>query len=649
MTKSNFAFTNKTIQINLSSQEVNIKDYSSFYGDWLSGSGLAVKLLYDGLKDWITPFDPNNQLIFSSGALIGTIAPGACKMSVSTLSPVTGGWATGSSDSYVGLELKRAGFDNIVLKGRSHSPCYLWITDDKVEIRDASHIWGKTTYETLDAIREELGDDALHVLSIGPAGEYLSRNACIVQDRNRAFGRCGTGAIMGSKNLKAIVCKGTKPIKVAEPERFYKAALDCRKRISESDTAKGMGKYGILGIMEHKQKICGIGYRNFQDCKLPDEIAKAVEPKTLIDKFQVARQGFPGCAIACGRQVIVTDGPYKGLKTFMNQWEVIGSIIGKLGVREATFMIKANDRCNELGIDVDVVGGAIAWAMECYQRGILTKEDTGGLDLTWGNEEVILQLIEMMAYRKGFGNLLAEGSWRAADILGRDSKYYAMHVKKQDLYELMRSSMGWCLGTATSTRGGGHTTGAPNCEQNTLPLDDQEYLEITGVKGSIAYEMGGYEGKPELVKYHEVLHRISNSAGICLFNTLHINIKFINVNDLAELLSAAIGEEFTPERLEEIAMRQLNTEKALNLRFTEFKREDDYPPDREMEEPIPSGQRKGFRIERDKYNAMLDRYYELHDWDKSTSYPTRTALAKYGLDYIADDLEKIGKLGLVNH
>lgn len=648
MTKNNYAFTNNTLRVNLSSGELSVEDYSSYYDDWLSGGGLAVKILYDELRDWVTPFDPNNKIILSSGALIGTIAPGACKMSVSTLSPVTGGWATGSSDSYVGLELKRAGYDNIIIEGRSHTPSYLWITNDKVELRDATEIWGMTTYETMNAVRADLNDDALHVLSIGPAGEYLSRNACIIQDRNRAFGRCGSGAVMGSKNLKAIVCKGTEPVKVADPERFYKKALECRKRIAKSDTAKGMGEYGILGIMDHKQKICGIGYQNFQGCKLPDDVAKDVEPKVLIDKYQVTRQGFPGCAIACGRQVEITEGPYKGLKTFMNQWEVIGSIIGKLGVREGTFMIKANDRCNELGLDVDVAGGAIAWAMECYQRGILTKEDTGGIELEWGDQEVILQLIDMMSYRKGFGNILAEGAWRAADIIGRDSKYYAMHVKKQDLYELMRSSMGWCLGTAVSTRGGGHTTGAPNCEQNTMPLDDEEYLRITGVRGSIAYEMGGYEGKPELVQYHEVLHRICNSTGICLFNTLHINIAFINVNDLAELLTAAIGKEFTPEKLDEIAMRQLNTEKALNLRFTGFAREDDYPPDREMEEPIPSGNRKGFRIERDKYDAMLDRYYEIHDWDKKTSYPTRSALQKYGLDNIADDLEKIGKLGVTN-
>lgn len=642
-----YAYMNNTLRFSLTSGEILVDDYSSYYDDWLGGSGLAAKIMYDELRDWHTPFDPMNKIIFSSGALIGTVAPGACKMSVSTLSPVTGGWGTGSSDSHVGVQLKYAGYDNVIVEGRSHRPCYLWITDEKVEIRDATHLWGKTTFETLDMIREELGDHTLHVLTIGPAGENLSRNACIIQDTNRAFGRCGSGAIMGSKNLKAIVCKGNIPVKIADPKRFYEKALECRKRIASTASAETLGTYGTTSAFDHKQKICGLPYRNFQECRIPDEFAKNLNPNQVIEKYQVGRQGFPGCAIACGRKIHVTEGPYAGLKTNMNQWEVVGSIIGKLGVREPTFMVMANHRCNELGLDVDVAGGAIAYAMECYQRGIITQEDTGGLALEWGDEEVILKLIEMMSYRKGFGNILAEGSWRAADIIGRESKYYSMHVKKQDLYELTRSSMAWCLGTATSTRGGGHTTGTPNCEQSGLPIDDEMSLKIMGVTGDVAMNLGGYEGKAKMVYYHEILHRVCNSAGICIFNTIHMDMNFVNIDDLVVLLTAATGRDFNREKLEEITMRQLNTEKALNLRFTNFAREDDFPPQREMEEPISTGSRKGFKIDNTKYNKMLDDYYEIHNWEKKSSYPTRDAFNKYGLGYIADDMEKIGKLGVV--
>lgn len=643
--KKKYAFMNDSLRINLTSQEISVEDFSSYYDDWLGGSGLAAKILYDELRDWCTPYDPMNKLIFSSGALIGTIAPGACKMSVSTLSPVTGGWGTGSSDSHVGVQLKLAGYDNIIVEGRSHHPCYIWITNKKVEIRDATHLWGKTTFETLETVREELGDHTLHVLSIGPAGENLSRNACIIQDRNRAFGRCGSGAVMGSKNLKAIVCKGNLPVHIADPEHFFKKALECRVRIEKTESAEKLGVWGTTVAFDTKQKICGLPYRNFQDCRIPDELAKNLNPKLIIQEYQVGRQGFPGCAIACGRKMHVTKGPYAGLNTNMNQWEVVGSIIGKLGVREPTFMLKANDRCNELGIDVDVAGGAIAWAMECFQRGIITEEDTGGIALEWGDEEVILKLIKMMSYREGFGNILSEGSWRAADIIGRDSNYYSMHVKKQDLYELTRSSMAWCLGTATSTRGGGHTTGTPNCEQSGLPIDDEMALKVMGVSGEVAMNLGGYEGKAKMVYYHEILHRVCNSTGVCIFNTIHMDMNFMNIDDLSELLSMATGRKFTFEKLEEIAMRQLITEKALNLRFTDFARKDDFPPPREMQEPIPSGPREGFKIDEIKYNFMLDEYYEMHGWDPQTSYPTRDAYRKYGLDYIADDMENIGKLG----
>jgi aldehyde:ferredoxin oxidoreductase len=640
-----FGYMNKTLRINLTSRDISVEDYSDLYDDLLGGSGLAAKILYDELKDWHTPYDPMNKMIFSSGALIGTVAPGACKMSVSSLSPVTGGWGTGSSDSHVGVQLKQAGYDNIIVEGRSHFPCYLWITNDTVEIRDASHLWGKTTFETLDALREELGDPSLHVLSIGPAGENLSRNACILQDTNRAFGRCGSGAVMGSKNLKAIVCKGNKSVRIAEPKRFYEKALEVRRRIHNTKSAETLGKYGTTCAFEHKQDICGLPYKNFQECRIPDDVAENLNPMDIIDKYQVGRQGFPGCAIACGRQMHVTDGPYAGLKTNMNQWEVVGSIIGKMGVKEPTFMLMANHRCNELGIDVDVAGGAIAWAMECYQRGIITEEDTGGIAIEWGDEEVILELIEMMSYRRGFGNILAEGSWRAADIIGRGSDYYSMHVKKQDLYELTRSSMAWCLGTATSTRGGGHTTGTPNCEQSGLPIDDEMSMKVMGVTGDVAMNMGGYEGKAKMVFYHEILHRVCNSVGVCLFNTIHMDMNFVNIDDLVELLTAATGRDFSKERLEEITMRQLNIEKALNLRFTNFARKDDFPPQREMEEPISTGSRKGFKIDKEKYNQMLDEYYQMHRWNEETSYPTRDAYQKYGLDYVARDMERIGKLG----
>ena len=632
----------RTLRLNLSNGWSRIEDLTADFEDYMGH--YAMKILYEECPDWVTPFDPRNKIILSCGPLLGTLAPGACKMSISTIGPVTNGWATGSSDSHVGLEMKAAGFDNLIIEGKSRELGYLYLTEDGVEIRDAAFLKGKTTWETLEALREEFHDPELHILSIGPAGEYLSRNACVIQDKNRAFGRCGTGAVFGSKNVKAIVCKGNQPVQVADPERFFKCVESIRKRIKASPVSRTMGKYGTLSAFPRKQEICGIPYKNFQYCKMPDEVEPHMNPMDLIDKYQISRQGFPGCVLCCGREICISEGKYKGFKTNMNQWEIMGAIMGKLCVHNLDFMPVINTRCNQLGIDVDVVGGAIGWAMECYDRGILTKEDTGGLEIKWGDEEMILKLADMMAYREGFGDLLAEGSARAAELFGHDTDYYAINVKKQDLYELLRSSNGWALGTLTSTRGGGHTTGTPTCEQSSTEMSDETTMRVMGVTAQQALDPEEYEGKAKVVYYHEILHRMCNSLGICLFNTVHWDIEFTNVEDLAELTSAALGREITPQMMEDAAMRQLNIEKALNLRYTNFDRKDDCPPPREMEE-VPTGSRKGWKIDPDKYNHMLDEYYAMHGWDPKTSYPTRAVYEKYGLGKIADDMEKIGKLG----
>lgn len=637
-----YGFTGKTLRINLSTGSITTEDNSKYFRDWLTASGYAVKVLYDELKDWVTPFDPANKIVFSAGALIGTVAPGACKMNISTLGPMTGGWATGSSDSYVGMELKHAGYDAVIVEGRSYKPCYLWITDEGVEIRDASALWGKTTWETLAAIRGELGDSKLHVISIGPAGEHLVRGACIIQDAGRGFGRCGTGAVMGSKNLKAFVCRGRKPIQVADPERFMQVAARCRRKITDCPDTERFRKYATLGIFQHKQDMGAIPYKNCQESVFPEDTDKSMDPVHVIDKYTVAKQSFPGCPIGCGRHVTLTDGPWKGLTAEFNHWEAFGTIVGRCASAEPTFMVKVTAYCNELGVDFNLAGGAIAWAMECWQRGILTKEDTDGLSLNWGDDAVILELIRKIAYREGFGNILAEGSKRAAEIIGRDSGYYAIHLKGQDLYECLRGSNAWALGATVSTRGGGHTTGTCGYEQ-AINVDKDKAFKVLGIRN--VEDPLSYEGKAEVTYLFEVLHRMNNTTGICHQNTIYNKLDYLDVADIAELLSAATGVELTKDDLEEIAMRQINLEKAFNARFTKFTRRDDLPTLRDQTEPLRKGKMDGWKLDMDKYNGMLDRYYELHGWDKVTAYPKRSTLERLRLGYVADDLEKIDKLG----
>ena len=635
-----YSYAGSTLRINLSNGEMKKESTLTYAREWLGSTGIAIKILYDELKSWVTPYDPANKLIFGVGALVGTPAPGACKMSASTLGPRTGGWASGLCDSYVGGELKCAGYDTIVIEGRAHKPVYLWIQDDAIEIREASHLWGRNTWDTLEMVRADLGDPSLHILSIGPAGENLVRGACIIQDRARAFGRCGTGAVMGAKNLKAVVAKGNRAVKVADRDRFMEVARKVREMFKTARGVDEMAKYGTLKLLDKKNGVCGVNYKNFQEVWFPDALASAIEPKKTIDKYMVARQSFPGCAIGCGRHLYITEGPYAGLMTEANQWEVVPTLQGRFAVEEPTFMYKANALCNQLGLDIDAAGGAVGWAMECYQRGILAEKDTDGLKLNWGDAGVALELIRKIAYRQGFGDLLAEGCARAADLVGKESDYYAMHIKGQDLYESCRANHAWCLGTTTSTRGGGHTTGAVE----TLPgVDAKKMRSIYRVAN--AEKLLEYEGKAKMVAHMEAMHRVANCLGICHFNTIWGNLDLIDLPQMAELYSAATGWQTSVKDLKKMAERQLNLEKAFNLRFTNFDRKDDMPTARDLSEPIPTGPMAGWKMDRRKFNGMLDDYYDLHGWNRKTSFPTRKTLVGLKLKDVADDLEKIGKLG----
>jgi len=636
-----YGYAGKILRINLSNNEIYTEPTYPYIKDWLGSPGIAIKILYDELKDWVTPYDPANKIIFGVGILIGTTAPGANKTNVSTLGPVTGGWASSCSDSYVGGEIKRSGYDMVVISGKAHTPVYIYIKDDIVEIRDACHLWGKTTWETLDIIRDELNDRSAHILSIGPAGENLVRGANIIQDKGRAMGRCGVGAVMGSKNLKLIVAKGSHSIKVAQPEKFMKEVSKIRKDIKSLPGTPAFHDRGTLSIFDGKQAVSGISWKNFQILGVPEDKVDKVHPSNIM-KYEIAKQSYPGCPFGgCSGIFHITEGPYAGLVTERNQWEVLGTLQCRLAVEDPTFMLKVNSYCNQLGYDVDMAGGTIGWAMECFQRGIIDEKDTDGLKLNWGDAGVALELVRKTAYREGFGNILAEGNIRAADIIGRDSSYYALNIKKQDLYEPCRGAMGWALGTITSTRGGGHTTGAPWCE--TVPnFDLQKAKQVFGVEN--AGNPLGYEDKPQMVKYTEVLHRVNNCLGICHFATVAQSIFQMDLPDIAKLYSYATGIETTVEDFIVLAMRQLNLEKAFNLRFTDFDRKDDMPTPRDLNEPMPSGKNIGWKIEEDKWNKMLDEYYDIHGWDRETSYPKKETLISLGLEYVVKDLEKIGKL-----
>jgi len=636
------AYAGKILRVNLSNGDTSTEPTLNYAKEWLGASGIAAKILYDEVKPWVTPYEPANKLIFGAGALNGTLAPGASRLNANSINTLTGGWANSNSDSHFANELKYAGYDSIIIEGKAHAPVYLQISNDCVEIRDASHLWGKTTWETLDTIRKEHCDEDIHTVSIGPAGENLVRGACIIQDKERAMGRCGLGAVMGSKNLKAIAVRGSGAIQVADPARFMKAVDNFRTMIiTKSKARDALRTQGTPCLLPTKYKNSLISYKNFQLTSIPEDMYRAIDHEKLTAKYKVRNVSYPGCTIDCSRYYRVDDGPFAGLKTEGYQLDALESLQTKLGIDVPGFVIKANAYCNQMSVDVDTAGGAIAWAMECYQRGILKKSDTDGLELEWGDYRVVLELLRKICYREGFGNILAEGCAKAADIIGRGSSYYAMHTKGVDLFELLRGRVGWCLGVTTSTRGGGHVTGAPLTE-NPSSADPESWNRLLGVTN--ATNPTAYEGKAKLVEYYECLHRIANCLGICHMNTTWMDPCHLGFPEMAELYSTATGWETSVDDLKRMAKRQLNIEKAFNLLHTDFDRKDDYPSPRDLTEPIPSGPFAGSKIERKDYDALLDEYYEMQNWDKKTSFPTRKCLEDLELKYIADDLQKVGKL-----
>lgn len=649
-TKDLYAYAGTILRVDLTTGRVSLEPTAAYARAWLGGSGLAQWILYNEVKPGTDPCGPANKLIIGAGPLNGTLAPGASRVAADAKGPLTGGVGSSNSDGHFSVELKFAGYDTIVFEGRAEKPVYLWIHDDHIELRDAIHLWGRTTWETDDLIRHELHDERIQVMCIGPAGENLVKGACIIVNKGRACGRCGLGAVMGSKNLKAIAVRGTGGVKIADPKRFLKAAEHARKAFTGENENSRFIKYGTLGLLEGKQATCGLTYKNFQYLDLPEDVFSKMRGaiEAWQTHYRVRLLGYPACPRPCDRYYRIDRGPYAGFECPGTQIETLQGYVGKLAVDDPEFVIKINAYCNQLGLDVDSPAGAIGWAMECYEKGILKESDTDGLSLHWGDTGVILELTRKMAYREGFGNLLAEGCFRASRLLGRESEYFALHVKGQDLYEAIRSSVGWGLGVCVSTRGGGHTTGAPattaieaavKADRNLAKLVEK----VFGVR-SLGDRLDS-EGKVDLVGYFEKLHRVNNALGVCHYVTTWAHPSFPGFPELAELYSAATGWETTEDDLKLCAEKILHVEKAFNILHAGFGRDDDYPPQRCLEEPVPRGSIAGFRLGKEKWDQLLNEYYEMHGWDVRTGFPTRAAFEALGLGPIANDLERAGRLG----
>ncbi|MCK5315830.1 MAG: aldehyde ferredoxin oxidoreductase family protein [Anaerolineales bacterium] len=619
------AFTGKILRVNLTEgtiSEETIRD------DWakkfMGGAGLATRYLYDEVPKGADPFGPENLLIFMTGPLTGTASASASRYSVVAKSPLTGIWGQANSGGSFGPALKRSGYDGIIFEGISPEPVYLKIVDGKAELNEARNLWGKTVLETEDLI-QETSKQKLTTASIGPAGENLVRYAAIMNNKHRAAGRCGLGAVMGAKRLKAIACAGKAPIELADSGAFRDTAKKQIDLLDESMLKVGFEAFGTNMVSDMVHVRGGYPTRNWQEGIFED--IEEVNAQALTDKVFVEGVSCFACPIACGRGTEIKEGKWKGRKGEGPEYESTNMLGAMCGVSDMNAITMANYLCNEHGLDTISTGSTIAFAMECYQRGILNKDQTGGLEIKFGDADLVVNLVEKIAKREGLGDLLAEGTKVMSEKLGQGAEHFAMHVKGLELpaYD-PRAAKITGLGYVTANRGGDHMTGYVQGPT----FIDVPYLIVddTSIRDPFVADP---EEAEVLVDMENALTAL-DAIGGCKFMGI-----LLTAEEIVALIANATGWEFGVDDFRKGGERAYNLARAFCVREG-MNREQDILPARLMEDPLPEGPAEGMVNEREAIEMMKDAYYQIRGWDKATGIPTPEKLQELALDDLIEDL-----------
>ena len=625
-------------KIDLTKESVHIEDISEIAERFLGGRGVNCFFLLQELRKGTAYDDSANVFLLGTGLLVGTGVPGANRTHVASLNALTGGLGASSAGGKFAVELRQSGIDHVLITGKAQHPVYLWLQDGKVEIRRADALWGQDTISTEHLLHEELGDENIAVACIGPAGENLARVSTILFTGGRAAGRCGLGSVLGSKNVKAIAVKGTGRI-LAKGNDFEDVVEEARQTVVASELLHSLEKFGtpLYGLVEGNP-YRAVPARNFQNA----EPSKRFHTEEF-HQFQAGDRHCTDCPINCTHEYRITQGKYSGTHVEKMDGDAVEDFGLRLEIDDAAAVIKAHELCQLYGLDEDNTSGAIAWACECYERGLLTQEDTNGLEITFGNEAAILQLIERIANREGFGDFLADGCKVASQRLGKGQEY-CITVKGQELEEAIRPYKGWALGVIVSERGGGHTRGCPLTEFASVGQDpsvrvwSKEVSErLFGVPN--AGETTSYENKARLVMYYEQFHAILDSIGVCYFMSNWMEPDLLSPEAVARIVSSATNQQTSSSALMQIGERIVVLGKLFNQVHGGFSRHDDYPPARLMEQPVEAGPYKGEKLARSDWDRMLTDYYFAHGWDIGGCV-TENTLAQLGLEGLSNLLEK---------
>ncbi|MDW7739560.1 MAG: aldehyde ferredoxin oxidoreductase family protein [Bacillota bacterium] len=606
------AYMNKLLYIDLSSGKITeITPHPRLVKDFVGGKGFGAKILFDLLPAETDPLSPENILMFMPGPLTGTLAP-AMRGCVVTKSPLTQTFADSYFGGHFAQEIRYCGYDGIIITGAAAVPSYIWIDDGKVEIRSAEGIWGLDTFAAVEVIREELGDETVKTACIGPAGENLVSFALINCEYNRHAGRAGTGAVMGSKNLKALVLRGSKVITPADPEKFSSAVDQAYSELAADETIASFTADGTAASIDFANDEQLLPTHNYYDGTF--EGASGLNAGAQRKSFWLRNVACAGCPIACGKVGLIRRGRHKGMVSDVVEYEtasMIGSNLGISNTRDVAYLVK---KCDALGLDGMSAGGVAGFAIEAYQKGLITAKDTGGRELKFGDTESADYLLEKIVFRDGIGNILAKGVKEAASELGGNADAFAVHVKGLESPAWgPRSVPGMGLALATADRGG--------CHQRAFPI----LYEVGGEWNGVPVEREALKGKGEIVA-----HLQNYLAG--LDTVVKCDFGQYGVKDVTycRMLEAATGEKYDVPKLIQLGERVWNQIRLFNLREG-FTRADDTLPKRFTEEPLPEGPYASQRIPLKDLDVLLDEYYAVRGWD-AEGKPTADKLTSLGLD-----------------
>ncbi len=608
-------YAGNILYVDLSSRSATGKPLSEdMMRELLGGQGINAGLAYELIKPKEDPFSSGNVLLFGAGPFVGTIIPGSGKCNVMGKSPAAG-FLGSSGTGHFGM-LKFSGYDNLVITGKADHPVYIKIHDDEVQIRDADHIWGKDLWEATEVIWDEVGD-VYTVACIGPAGENLVRDASILVDKYSAFARTGLGAVMGSKNLKAIAVSGTRDVRVADPARFETLAGELYRDVMVFGNLQNRRVYGTMAQMEYSFKTGETPYKNFKE-SAPEEMLEVFDLNFFLEKMKDGDIACMGCPIGCKHSFHIKEGKYEKSEAILSCFHLPTSYFGgNCAIEDWLEVFKCAELGNRLGLDWTSTSGLIAFAIELYEREIINRQDTGGLELSWGSAETIRELMRQIGYREGFGKILAEGFLGAPRQIGRRSEDYALHVKGVGVYidprPMPTSPTTLCHITSVK----GHAT-----FYNVPPLKKPDHAERIcrriGMPERVINEVvknpEGNVGR--VTKWLEDYNETMEALGLCQ----HPPFVRFSIDIWAEIYSALTGIPMKPEDLLNAAAKTWDLKRAFNLREG-ASRKDDAMPGRFMVEPLKVGDKMHDAWDQRYVDEMITQYYEERGWDPKEGTP----------------------------